>query len=107
MSEGLMMLHSIQEIKTLVAPVARKFDVTKMWLFGSYARGEATVDSDIDFRFDRADDGWGIIKLINFQNALSDALGASIDAGHSNAYHRYIRKVIAEDEVLIYDEQDK
>jgi predicted nucleotidyltransferase len=84
-----MMLHSIQEIKKLIAPVARKFGVTRMWLFGSYARGEATVDSDINFRFDRADAGWGIIKLINFQNELSDALGAPIDAGPSNAYHRY------------------
>ncbi|MDR1037641.1 MAG: nucleotidyltransferase domain-containing protein, partial [Deltaproteobacteria bacterium] len=49
------MLHYFQVIKKLVAPVARKFGVTRMWLCGSYARGEATVDSDINFRFDRAD----------------------------------------------------
>jgi predicted nucleotidyltransferase len=45
-------MHSIDDIKRIIAPVARRFGVERMYLFGSYARGDATPDSDIDFRVD-------------------------------------------------------
>lgn len=39
---------AIDEIRTAIAPLAQKYSVAKIWLFGSYARGDATADSDID-----------------------------------------------------------
>ena len=40
---------SIKSIKEIVAPIATKYGVDSIYVFGSYARGEATADSDIDF----------------------------------------------------------
>lgn len=40
---------SFDEIFTLVKPVAEHYRIEKIYLFGSYARGEATEDSDLDF----------------------------------------------------------
>jgi predicted nucleotidyltransferase len=39
---------SQQIIQRMVKKIARKFDPDKIILFGSYARGEVTRDSDID-----------------------------------------------------------
>ncbi len=41
-------VYSIDEIAAMVKPVAEKYGIEKVWIFGSYARGEATEDSDID-----------------------------------------------------------
>ena len=43
---------TIEEIKERVAPVFKKYDIEAAFLFGSYARGEATDKSDIDIRVD-------------------------------------------------------
>ena len=46
-------LYSIEEIQSVVAPIAQKYDVERVYLFGSYARGEATDTSDLDFIIDK------------------------------------------------------
>ncbi len=46
------MLYTIPEIQKKVAPIARKHDLLRVFLFGSYARGEADADSDVDFVID-------------------------------------------------------
>ena len=42
-------IFTIEEIKSLVKPVAEKYHADKVYLFGSYARGEADEESDLDF----------------------------------------------------------
>ncbi|MBR2549633.1 MAG: nucleotidyltransferase domain-containing protein [Saccharofermentans sp.] len=39
---------TIDEIKIKIAPLALKYGVESIYVFGSYARGEATDSSDID-----------------------------------------------------------
>lgn len=41
------MIYSIYEIQQRIAPVAKQYGVKAVFLFGSYARGEAREDSDI------------------------------------------------------------
>ena len=43
-------IYSVDEIKRVVAPIAQHYGVDRVFLFGSYARGEATSDSDLDLR---------------------------------------------------------
>ena len=40
---------SFENIVSLVKPLAEKYHVKEIYLFGSYARGEANADSDLDF----------------------------------------------------------
>ena len=42
-------IFSLEEIKDLVKPLAEKYHAEKVYLFGSYARGEADEESDLDF----------------------------------------------------------
>ena len=45
-------VYTIEEIKAKAIPIAKKYGVKKLSLFGSYARGEANSKSDLDFIYD-------------------------------------------------------
>lgn len=47
-----MCVYKIEEIAERVRPIAERYGVGKIYLFGSYARGEATEESDIDLLVD-------------------------------------------------------
>lgn len=42
-------VFTLEKIGEIVKPIAVKYQVEEIYLFGSYARGEATADSDLDF----------------------------------------------------------
>lgn len=46
------MIYTLSEIKKRVLPIIQKYNIPAMYLFGSYARGDATEDSDVDFLVD-------------------------------------------------------
>ncbi|MDR0249311.1 MAG: nucleotidyltransferase domain-containing protein [Oscillospiraceae bacterium] len=73
------MVYSLQEIKNKVEPIAEKYNVQSVYLFGSYARNEATEDSDLDILFVR--EGSKIRSLFDMggmYNDLSEAFGKEI-----------------------------
>lgn len=47
------MIYTISEIKKCIEPIAEKYRLKAVYLFGSYARGEASDDSNIDILIDR------------------------------------------------------
>ena len=61
-------IYTIDEIKELVAPVAARYDIEAIYLFGSYARGEAEANSDIDLRVEAS----RIKSLMTFGGLYSD-----------------------------------
>ena len=46
-------LRSISEIRAIVSPLAEQYGADRVFLFGSYARGDANPDSDVDLRIDK------------------------------------------------------
>ena len=71
-------VYSIDEIRKIVAPIAAQHGVDKIFLFGSYARGNATPSSDVDLCVD-APRLRGLFALGSFYADLEDALKKSID----------------------------
>ena len=49
-------IYTIDEIRQIVKNLTVKYDIENVYLFGSYARGEATEKSDIDI----LNKGWEI-----------------------------------------------
>ena len=41
-------VYSINDIKLIIKDIMKNYGIEKAYLFGSYARDEATIDSDID-----------------------------------------------------------
>ena len=69
---------TIKQIKDRVLPVFKKHSINEVYLFGSYARGEANKDSDVDIYCESGD-----VKTFIDQGFLEDelrnALGKEID----------------------------
>ena len=65
-------IYTIDEIKELVAPVAARYDIEAIYLFGSYARGEANEDSDIDILLEKGDIKG--LQVLDFQEDLARRL---------------------------------
>ncbi len=74
------MVYSLDDIRRIVAPIARKYRLPAVYLFGSYARGTATEESDLDFLVDT--DGTEIKSLFALgalYNDLEEAFLKKID----------------------------
>ena len=73
------MIYTISEIRDLITPVAKKYNLKAVYLFGSYARGDANEDSDIDLLVDLSGSNVHGILLGMLYHDLQEALEAEID----------------------------
>ena len=74
------MIYTIEEIKTIITPIAVKYRLKAVFLFGSYARGTANENSDIDLLIDtESTDLDTLFKLGAFYDELSHAFDKEID----------------------------
>ena len=94
-------VYTVEEIKAIVAPIAVAHDVDRVYLFGSYARGEATPGSDIDLRVDKGQLR-GLIALGALYADLEDALGKKVDLLTTGSMDQKFLQRIATEEILIY-----
>ena len=95
-------LYSVDDVKRIVSPIAQRFGVERMWLFGSYARGDFNLDSDLDFRVDM-ESPCGYFKLAGFYNALEEALGKKVDLLPTDSIDADLLEQIKNDEVIVYE----
>lgn len=94
---------SLEEIKTKAVPILKKNGVEFAGLFGSYARGEARPDSDIDFLVKFADKAKvSLLDVIGIENELSDLLGKKTQLVTSDGVHPYIKDSVEKDLKIIY-----
>jgi len=71
---------SIDRIKERIEPVAKKYGLQSVWVFGSYARNEATENSDVDFLIDRTGSSVkSLWHLAEVSESLSAAAGKPVD----------------------------
>ena len=100
-------IYSIEEIQRIVAPIALKYDVDRVFLFGSYARGEANGASDLDFVIDK-----GRLRGLKFAGMLGDLqenfdksvdLLTSASLAVNDGYINF-RQKIEKDMVMIYEQ---
>ena len=94
-------VYTIEEIKSIVAPIAAIHNVDRIYLFGSYARGEATSSSDIDLRVDKGRLR-GLIALGALYADLEDGLGKKLDLLTTGSLDQKFLQHIAKEEALIY-----
>ena len=64
------MIYTTEQISRIVEPIAKKYDLAAVYLFGSYARGTATEDSDIDLLVDTT--GTALKSLLALGRLYSD-----------------------------------
>ena len=96
------MTYTIEEIKDKVTPIAQKYGVKRISLFGSYARGEATENSDLDFIIDDGEIN-GLLKYISLVRKLEETFHCHVDLISSGSSNKKFLKSIKNEEILIYE----
>ena len=92
---------TIKQIKTLIKPIVDKYHITDVYLFGSYARGEARSDSDVDI-YCSSGDIKSLFALSHFKGELEEALGKEVDVVTiGSEMHDYFKKALEEDMIKI------
>ncbi len=71
-------VFTFDNIVSLVKPVAEKYHVQEIYLFGSYARGEARDDSDIDFLV-YGGEGFRLTRIFALAEELREVLNKEVD----------------------------
>lgn len=77
--------------------------VLRAWLFGSFARGEETPDSDIDILVDLDYSKPIGLEFVQMQLDLMELLRKPIDLVSSRGLSKYIKPYIDKDKVLLYE----
>lgn len=79
--------------------------VLKAWLFGSYARGEETPESDVDIlvMFDHDNAKIGLMQYCHIMNELSDRLDKKVDLVEDGTLLPFAERTANQDKKLIYE----
>jgi len=96
-------VYTIEEIKSIVGEAARQYGVERVTLFGSYARGEARPDSDIDLRIDKGRIR-GCFQLSGFHLDLEEKFKANVDVLTTESMNEKFFNRILKEEILLYEQ---
>ena len=97
-------VYTLDEIRSIARPIARRYNIAALYLFGSYARGEATPHSDLDFHVDRG----GMRDLLELGGLYSDleaGFDKKLDVLTTQMLPPAFLNAIRREEVLIYARQ--
>ena len=98
-----MHMRTLSEIQSIVTQLAKQYGAERIYLFGSYARGDMTNSSDIDLRIDK-----GNIRGFQLGGLLLDleaSLGVPVNLVPTPSLDKRFLDAIRDDEILLYEER--
>ena len=96
---------STESMKQTIAEYFKTQPVLKAWLFGSFARGEETEDSDVDILFvpDRSGKPFTLFTMGGMYMDLKELLGREVDLVEEGTLRPYASETANRDKKLIYE----
>ena len=94
---------TIDEIKARTVPIAQRHGVASMFLFGSYARNEASPTSDVDICVEKGKIQ-GLIQYYSFVHDLERALQCHVDVITTGIEDQDFLNEIKKNMVLLYEQ---
>lgn len=97
-----MHMRTLSEIQSIVTQLAKQYGAERIYLFGSYARGDMTNSSDIDLRIDK-----GNIRGFQLGGLLLDleaSLGVPVNLVPTPSLDKRFLDAIRDDEIPLYEE---
>ena len=87
-----------------VAEVCKKNNIASLSLFGSYARGDFTPQSDVDMlvRFSKPK---SLLDLVRVERELTKHIGKPVDLVTEDAVSPYLKESIKSNLKLIYEQK--
>ncbi|MGB4439155.1 MAG: nucleotidyltransferase domain-containing protein [Sedimentibacter sp.] len=93
--------YSLEELKEIIAPIAEKYHISKVYLFGSFARGDYNEQSDVDLRIEKGELK-GMFALCGFYTEVAEALQMKVDVLTTGSLDDDFLREIEKDEVMLY-----
>ena len=92
---------TIKQIKDIIKPILNKYEIFDIGLFGSYARGEANINSDVDIYCEKGNIS-NLIEQGYLIEELEKSLNKKVDVVfNSSIMDEYFEKQIMEDMIKI------
>ncbi len=97
---------NIDDIKKVAIPACREFNVSRLDVFGSFARGYSTSSSDVDLLVEFRDPTRSPAKrFFGFLHTLEDSLGCEVDLLTPNSLRNpYFKARVMEERISVYEE---
>ncbi|MBI3588953.1 MAG: nucleotidyltransferase family protein [Candidatus Liptonbacteria bacterium] len=90
----------IEEIRNKIMPILKTYGIRRVGIFGSAARGEMGVESDIDVLVDLTKD-ISLIEFVAIKQRLEDELKRKVDLVEYDVLKPALRKKILEEQVVL------
>ena len=91
----------IEKIKEKIIPILKRNGVKRAGIFGSYARGEQTKDSDVDVLVEITGRKISLLDIIKLQFVLERELNKKVDLLEYIEINNLLRRIILNEEVRI------
>ncbi len=95
-----MQIMTINQIKKKILPILRKNDIRRASLFGSFVRGEATEESDIDLLVEFKGEK-SLLDLAGLKIELEELLGTKVDVLTYKSLHPLLKDRILREQKAI------
>ena len=93
---------NLNEIQRAVSKAAERHDVRKVYLFGSYARGEAHGEGDLDLCLETGP-AFSLFSAGKFSDALQRSLGIPINIVTERSLYPFVRESMMRERMLVYE----
>ena len=93
---------TLKQIKERIKPIMLKHKINNVYLFGSYSRGEANKDSDVDIYCDSGDIKT-LLDEVGLVEELEKALGKKVDVVTiGSQMHDFFKQQLEEDKIKLW-----
>lgn len=96
------MCYTLTEIKEKTIPIAIAYGIQSLSVFGSYARNEATNNSDIDICVEKGELR-SLFQYFAFVNELEEKLGCHVDVVTTEIEDKQFLDRILKERILLYE----
>lgn len=97
------MILTKEQIQNTIAEFFADKPVNKVWLFGSYARGEADEKSDVDVLVDFEKDAKVGLEYLVWHEEIEQLINKKVDVVSRNGLSKFIGPFIEKEKELIYE----
>jgi hypothetical protein len=97
------MRYTLNEIKEKTVPIAKSYGIQSLGVFGSYARNEATDESDVDICVEKGSMR-SLIQYFAFVQELEKILGCHVDVITTEIEDKDFLNRVLEERVLLYEQ---
>ena len=99
-------VFTIKDIENLVKPIAQKYKVKEIYLFGSYARGEETPESDIDIMVTYLPGTClGLFGIAKLTESLEALLGKRVDLVEQGSLYPRVANAVESEKIQVYERE--